>query len=499
LKYSFKKYFSDNKYKFDKILNNVLDEENIVRKVQLCSQASSFAVLNPIGVFNSKILEETLVDIAKKHSIKNENYKPNSFLHVFSVCYTSGGHTRVCERWIKASPKNQKHSIVLLSQGNREVPESLKDIVSKKSGEFVEYKNKFPLEKALDLRKLASKYEYIILHVHMHDIVPILAFGTDEFKRPVILYNHADHLFWLGCSIADLVVNFRSLGKDVNKKRRNIRNNFILPLPVEDIDNNLKEENTITKKDLGFSKNSKVIITIASSYKYRPIDGIDFVKTAKRILEKDKDIVIIAIGPSKKEKYWRDAFNETNGRINAIGVVPYSLLHNYLKIADLALESFPYGSPTGLLDIARYNIPCVSLRGVINIMDTFDEANIVCSSQDELIKKVYSLLKENNSLENNLYKIMKRDHFPKGFSKKLLSLYNIFPKEHKINEVIQDNEKEKYEFEKLIVQNKSAENKQVKAKIINLIRKIIYLYVQYVFPKGMSYKLFDFLSSRGLM
>ena len=38
-------------------------------------------------------------------------------------------------------------------------------------------------------------------------LIPILAFGVEEFKRPVLLYNHASHMAWLGKSIADLVLD----------------------------------------------------------------------------------------------------------------------------------------------------------------------------------------------------------------------------------------------------------------------------------------------------
>lgn len=41
----------------------------------------------------------------------------------------------------------------------------------------------------------------------MDDPTAVVAFGIEKFERPVIFYNHSAHLFWIGKSIADIVLD----------------------------------------------------------------------------------------------------------------------------------------------------------------------------------------------------------------------------------------------------------------------------------------------------
>ena len=490
-----------NNKKFDKIVARISTETDINRQIVICSQAAIFAASHPCGIFNSLIIEKTLVEIATKNSLKlSDSYIPNSFLHIMTRAYTSGGHTRVCERWIKNASSKQVHSVALVSQGDREVPQLLQQATREKRGTVVALEENLPLDAALELRKLASHYHYIILHVHMYDVVPLLAFGTTEFKRPVIFFNHADHLFWLGCAITDLAINFRSIATTFNERRRAIKNNYVLPLPINGTKQFIKNAQTIinTKKQLGFAEDSKVIIVMAPTYKFKQFGKLNLIKTIEEILEQDKNAVLLAIGPSKKDREWRIAFKKNNGRINPIGVIPNNHVENYLQVADVALDSFPICSFTALLDIAQYGIPCVSLRTPFSSIDAFEEANIYCSNTSEVVKKIIYLLK-NPIHDNKLYKILERDSLPQGFSKKLTELITHLPNEHKIHPVIQDNNETPTEFELLVCENSIQSHKGLNGKIKSVIRKLVYLYILYIFPYFMNKKLYRFLNSFGIM
>lgn len=486
---------------YDKV-ERALNAHDHVKKVQLCSQAAIFAVSYPSGVFNSKELEEALCAVASHYSVTlSQSYEPNSFLHIMTRSYSSGGHTRVCERWIKTAPANQKHSIALTGQGDRPIPSYLKSVVADKSGDFISLDSSLPIDRALRLRELASKYEYVILHVHMYDVVPLLAFGTPEFERPVVLYNHADHLFWLGCSIADIVVNFRTLSQEMDKKFRGIKSSFVLPLPILEAKKDLSKDHdsAALKKELGFAQDSKIMVTIASSYKYKPFNELDFIETVKCILEKDDKVVLLAIGPSIKDKRWRQAYSDTLGRINPIGIVPHEDLLKYISLSDLALESFPLGSPTGLLDIAKYNVHCVSMWSPANLIDTIVTAGNVCRTPKEYTCCALKLLNEYDEVETPLSKLIKVEHYPEAFSFKIKKLISLLPKHHVVSDVLQDDRDTPSDFEIFIAQNNMIEHSGLKGWAHCFVRKLIYWYVLYVYPKGMTPKLYDFLVCRGLL
>lgn len=484
-----------NRRRFEKMVQAAVDCKGEARQIQLCSQAAIFTSHHPSGVFNSVALEKCLVDISRRHSVPlRVTHQKNSYLHVLSRAYLTGGHTRVCERWIQLSPESETHSLALLCQGNRPVPELLRNVVTEKSGEVHDLSAGFPLEKALQLRELASRFEAIVLHTHPNDTVPTLAFAHSDFKRPVVFYNHADHLLWLGCSISDLVVNLRTYTGSKNKEWRGIENTAILPLPVSRPDPIKKDQNRSMefKGKLGLPARSKVVVSIASSYKFMPFSGLDFIETAKRLVAMRSDVAFLIVGPHPSEKKWKQAALETKGKIKAVGIVPNSQLSEYLSVADLAWESFPLGSPTALLDVAKYKIPCLALDTPSNPYDAFERAGIVCKSTDELVERTLLLLEANHSGTNtNLFDILQGESFPEGFRQKLTELKSRFPVEHRVHDFTQDNRSEPSPFEVFVAYSLILNGRKLKNRLIRFIRIIIYIYIKFLFPVGMSKRIFQ--------
>lgn len=436
-------------------------ENDLEKKLQILYDLADSMSYQGIGKFSSKMIEAELLDVANKFEVElSTTYKSNHFLHVFTETYNIGGHTRVCERWIKNSPDSEIHSILILGQSKKEeIPKRLEQEVCKKNGEFIVFeKNDSFVNRALELRKIASSYDKIILHVHLQDIIPLIAFGNKNFTRPVILFDHGDHLFWLGVSISDLVVNLRTYTSNIAIKRRGVKKAAILPLPIEE-PNKLSilsdEEKKRLKEELGFHADSKVILTMASPYKYLPFEKYDFVKTAIKILDGAPNSYLLAIGPSLKdhnpkwEKYWNDAVASSKGRIKPIGYINNDEVEKYIQISDLALDSFPFGSSTGLMDIGKYNIPCLTLATPINPLDSFSEASIFCYGEKELIKKSVRVLLDKAAApqQTKFCAVIKEKHFPQAFTKNLQKIYQQCPKFHTINDFKEDKQKKVSAFE----------------------------------------------------
>jgi hypothetical protein len=494
-----KKRIFINQNKFHKIVHNIIREKKESRVVQLCSQAAIFATNNPCGIFNSKEIEKVLLSIANNNSIDlTREYQRNSFLHVMTRCYSTGGHTRICERWIESSDPIQTHSVALISQGIRKTPALLRKNIKKRMGHLLYISGNCALDKALSLREIASRYEYIVLHIHPYDVVPLLAFGNKFFKRPVILYNHADSLFWLGVSIADLVVSFRSHDIMVNKKYRGIKNNYLLPIPIQNtsdqISNKQNKESIRTK--LGVKSKDKILVTAARSYKYHNILGVSFIDVIKRILVKHENAVLLVIGPSRKERIWSKLSSCTNGRVRVLGVLEGEELEECFSIADVAIGSFPLPSPTALLDIARYDVPCISLR-ICGSLDSFDEAGVSCANIKEFESKLGRLIVAGES-QKKMQLILNRDHSPEGFKEKLQDLVRSFPDLHHITEFKGDNRKLLTKYELLIAGSQMSSVALVQKKLYYNVQRILYLYSRFFYPFGMNSRFYNFFSSYGL-
>jgi hypothetical protein len=290
----------------------------------------------------------------------------------------------------------------------------------------------------------------------MDDILPILAFGHPDFQRPVLLFDHADHLFWVGVSIADLVVNLRSYTSELALKRRGVSRSVVLPLPIEvPLFSTSPSEKSRLKESLGFHPEAKIILTLSSPYKFEPFEGYNYVETALKILERTSNTHFLLIGPSLNEpnkrwtEYWKQGVERSNNRIKPIGYINNQDIDRYIQIADLCIDSFPFGSSTSVLDIGKHNIPCLVRRTPGNQLDTFESAGIYCDTEHDLIERAIGLLSESRpETPTPLYTILENTHFPNAFRYHLRQVYAQCPNTHQIYSFKEDSESTLSDFER---------------------------------------------------
>jgi glycosyltransferase involved in cell wall biosynthesis len=418
-----------NKSFFDLLLKRLSKEKRIDQKICLGEIAARFATFNHCGIFVSYTLEKELISVANQIKISlSPGFQKNSFLHIMTTCYTAGGHTAVVENWIKFAPKDQKHSLVLIDQGNTPVRETLFDAVKSQNGEIIQLKNLTPLEKAIRLRELASSYEFVILHVHMFDLIPVLAFGTEDFERPVLVYNHAGHMFWVGATICDLLLNLSLSEQYFSIAQRKITKNAILPIPLSPPNlSTLSTPPNILKNKLKIPSNSRVILTVGSSVKLKPLNNLNFVSVALDLLKINNNLFFLIIGPNKDEKIWVEASERGDGRIKVLNVVPRSELDNYIGLADLYIDSFPMNGGTIALEVALSGVPIISVKtgfcqfdSILDHTITFDKLEI------EVIKR---LNPQSENLEDLKAKITEL-HCKDGWLKKYKFIFEEAPKKH---------------------------------------------------------------------
>lgn len=419
-----------NKKIFDGLIGLIKKEKDENQQINLCKLAANVAVYSYSGQFSSNELESFILRYTEKINadIANIEYKPKTFLHVMTSCASDGGHTRVVLNWIKNSSEYE-HSVLLLNQEDKPVPDWLKNSVKEEN--FIVFNNPDAIENAIKLRKIAAEYEYIVLHVHMYDFTPILAFGTKDFERPVIFFNHADHIFSVGISIADIFADLSSLGQKLTLEKRGAKLSSVLPVPL-DINELKKRDKIESRKELKLPLDKKIIMSVGTSFKYHPFGKFNFIETSLKILKQNKDAIFIVIGPDKNEKKWLEAYNKSQGRLNAIGIIPKEKLNLYLNSADLYIESFPMGSATALLEVGILGVPVISLDTGLNHFDVVVK-NVQVKSVEDLIERANDVLKENNHLENDFAKDIVEAHCMPGWGKYLKELIENTPRKHAVN------------------------------------------------------------------
>ncbi|MDD2733190.1 MAG: hypothetical protein PHF56_04565 [Desulfuromonadaceae bacterium] len=323
------------------------------------------------GIFVSSELEGLLGEIARhlpsscSSASHVNNPKPSvkgkpRILHVATNTYGTGGHTRLIERFAGNSSENYEHFLVTTAQRGP-LPERLRRAFCTAGNNWLDLSTPGSdlLSRGMTLRGMSREIaDVIFLHIHPFDVVPAVAFGIPG-GPPVVILNHADHLFWVGASIADVVADIRLAGQQLTLNRRQIPTTKILPIPLADGRETVSiQERLAARERLGIDSDAIVLLTIATPYKYTPLGEYNFFTTITDILMHHQNTILLACGPDNSG-VWKEASELVNGRIRAFG--GQSNLADFHAAADIYLDPFPFASLTSLLETSLYAVPAVGM------------------------------------------------------------------------------------------------------------------------------------------
>lgn len=412
--------------------------------------AADFAWHRHPGFYASASLESILLEVAqsleKGRAIPSTGYArslPDTpkarILHVMTQAYVIGGHTRVVERWIRNTADSYVQSLVATNQ-KEPLPEWLNSAIAATGGWYrsLALSSLDLLERASLLRQLGRSWaDIIVLHTHPSDPLPIVAFGI-EGGPPVLLLNHADHAFWLGVSIADIVVNLRQSSQKLSISRRGVRKSKILPIPLVEP---ASELNYLSAREkLGIDDNMVAILTIGSPHKFISFGGCNFIDTIFEILARNQRALLIAIGP-KSQGQWAKASKLVNGRVKALG--PQKDLTLFHACADIYLDPFPISSLTAMLEVGIRGLPVIGLNNshapILTGDDiSIDGLNIYATSLEEYIALVENMIASSTLRKEKGVQIknsIKADHLPPGWNNYLQDIILSLPSKHAVKQL----------------------------------------------------------------
>jgi hypothetical protein len=328
--------------------------------------AAFYATGKHCGLFFSPELEHILLTIGQKaipsglapHKKILFPKIPRNVVHVATTVTSIGGHSRMLGRWIQQDTQ-RSHSLVLTQQETNEVPKVLKDAVLASQGKIYLLSETIGslICWAKRLREIAATADVIVLHIHNDDVIPIIAFANQEQFPPILFVNHADHIFWLGTSISDVVLNLRESGMRLSQNRRGIEQarNVLLPTIIEPNYRVLSRQEA--KRQLNLPENSVILLSIARGIKYKTMDGVSFADAHIPLLKQHDNAILLVVGPGNRED-WSAAIQETQGRIIAHGHRQDTAV--FYQAADIYVDSFPFASNTSLLEAGGYGVPLVT-------------------------------------------------------------------------------------------------------------------------------------------
>ena len=317
--------------------------------------AGEFAYRNHAGVFASPRIERVLAAIGREAvgAGPRPDPAPGTVLHVLTEGYDTGGHTRLAWRWMQRDAG--RRSTVALTRQTTPLPDRLAGAAD---GRVLRLDAEGGLlARARALRAAAARFETVVLHVHMYDVVAALAFAEPAGRPPVVFVDHADHLFWLGTGVADAVTACRAPATDLHVRRRGIaaERSVLVPVPVDAP--RRARDRAAAKAAVGVAPGAPLLLTIATAHKFVSAVRPGFHEAAVGILEACPDAVLLAVGPSQVGD-WAAAAERFPGRVRAVGRLDD--LGDVLDAADVYLDSFPFSSNTSVIEAAAHELPILS-------------------------------------------------------------------------------------------------------------------------------------------
>lgn len=466
-------------------LERVRSISNPEERMREAYNAALHATWEHAGIFCSPQLEQLFLELAGYvggHC--SAQHKPRSVLHVYSYVFQFGGHTRVCERWIKGAPDNEQHSVLVLQ--HNDMTENLQNAVYEHNGQIYDLsQTESYLKKAKRLREIASDYEKIILYTGENEGLVISAFGVPEFTRPVIYYNQADHHLWLGTCVADVVADIRK--NRFTPTKRFVDRYCYLGIPMDDSISVLIKswDKQTIRKELGMPMDKFICISTGSEWKYSEIGTYSFRYFVENLSCYDICVYIIGV----KSLDWLKSQKRAKDNIYVLDyVLNREMFYKYLFAADCYIDSFPMGGGTARSDATQLGLPVLGLT--ISSQDDFllgktpfEKLGVYYTERE--LKNAILHYKENKNDLNRLSEMqmseLEDENGDKAWQERLHNVYRMLPMTHSIYPI---DEKDKPIADDLAVcldsiyaepRRPYTRKKRIRLFCWKLIRNIVYL------------------------
>ena len=273
-----------------------------------------------------------------------QSHRRRTILHVATGATLFGGVGRTILNWISADVQ-QRHLLALTK--DHTVSPILEAAVTATGGRIVRLHGSL-LDRAAAARSIAREADLIFLHHGRADIIPIVACATPDLP-PVGLVNQADHTFWLGRSVTDVIVHQRVIGLPLSVERRSSPSNVSLPIPLrdplEDVSPSASRQRA--REALGIPSSQLMLASVGRAVKFIPNSNHNFFATLAKLLDRHRDAHAYIVGPTKDELLTFEP-RADHPRIHFVGFQQDP--SQFVAACDLYVESFPFGSQTSCLE-----------------------------------------------------------------------------------------------------------------------------------------------------
>lgn len=324
------------------------------------SIAAEYAWRCPFGCLASPPLEAILHSLAQRLAPASMPTQPPSdrVLHVVTKALDVGGLSGILCRWIEAD-RTRSHDVVLTGQHGQPLPIRLVPVITSSGGTLNDLSGMGLFDRVRMLRSLAGAHRYCVVHQDPSDVVVGLALMTEPRAWSTIVVDHADHVFWLGARMADVVAHTRGAAVAVAAAYRGLPESTaaIIPIPLDRAD--VEVDRAGARARLGLMPDHVLITSVGSEYKYGNATSTHFLDALEPLLTRYAGLSVMAVGPRLSGR-WQAAAARFPGRVQAVG--PRADIRPFLAAADIYVDSYPLPSFTSAMHAAQMGLPTICRR-----------------------------------------------------------------------------------------------------------------------------------------
>jgi hypothetical protein len=420
-----------NSYLYEANLN-VLDDRRsrgIESYLNAIEKISHWAWYHHPGRFADGALENHAFEIGRKlenklssHAVDLSTRKAGKSrtMHIATTLFHVGGHTRVLATWCQRDP-SADHVVVLTDQ-RAEVPSFFQEIITRSGNHCICLPTNTSIQdRAIAVRRLSQSCDRVILHTHPHDSIPVVAFAR-EGGPPVAMFNHAHFGFSLGSTVSDLIINTLQYFQTISIKHRNAKSTALLPKIGMKRDNRVAIDKEAARRKLSLPEGATIILSIAQEHYFRPMEGYDFFRTAKKIFQRLPEAYLMLVGVGKGSPLVPPDLM-SNPRLLLMGVVENPAVH--YEASDLCLESFPMPSLGAVIEAIAYGeaypVPMYGIgESILRIQYPVDRFPPRAPDEEGYVSSIARLLERKNDIRAEAREMRARieendEHLESGF------------------------------------------------------------------------------------
>ncbi|MDF0729867.1 hypothetical protein P0Y43_03875 [Pseudomonas entomophila] len=322
---------------------------------------------NAFGVYQLIDLEQALLERFERMSLPERGSQLCRYGHVLTKAYDTGGHTRLVERLVGSVALEDSAVIVLTSvsglaaQRLRKARHGVRRVKRHSAGRA----------RVIALLEEFLRYETLVLYIHPHDIEAALAAGLAKKHAGVrvLLFNHADHVFTFGLSVADRVLEISHFGWQLRGMRKTIDRSLFVGIPL-DLPGN-RDKSCIYDGP---------VVAAGTAYKFRPALDWSFPAFAQALCRRVKRNVHI-VGPRIMVDWWwwRSQF-ALGRRLTLHRRLGHADYLAFISGASAYVDSFPFVGGTAFAEVMGKGISCF---GVLTGTHGYSPADLLKSTSIE--------------------------------------------------------------------------------------------------------------------